>query len=63
MKRGSDWSPVYMLLVVVIAAILIITLIKPIFANTAGSAGSNLDAAKKVAAGGLFLGSLVFPRK
>ncbi len=55
MKRGSDWSPIYMLLVVVIAAILIITLIKPVFQNASSSAASNLITAQKVAASGLFM--------
>ncbi|MEK6923988.1 MAG: hypothetical protein AABW54_01995 [Candidatus Micrarchaeota archaeon] len=54
MKRGSDWSPIYMLLVVIIAAILIITLIKPAFQSAAGTASGNLDTARQVATGWLF---------
>ena len=62
MKRGADWSPIYMIIVVIIAVILIITLIKPLFQGAASSASSNLDSARKVAASGLFLGSLFFKR-
>lgn len=62
MKRGADWSPVYMIIVVIIAAVLVFTLIKPIFQGASSTASGNLDAARKVAASGLFLGSLLFKR-
>lgn len=53
MKRG-DWTPIYMMLVVLIAAIVIIALIKPIFSGAAGSASQNLGAARGVVGGMLF---------
>lgn len=63
MKRGSDWSPIYMLLVVAIVAILIITLIKPVFQNAAEASTSTTNAARNVAAGALFLSGLVLRRR
>lgn len=50
MKRGSsEWTPIYMLLVMVIAAILIATLIKPIMQRAAASATENIETAAGVA--------------
>ncbi len=53
MRRG-DWTPIYMMLVVIIAAIIIIALIKPMFSGAAQSAGQNLGAARGLAGGMLF---------
>ena len=47
MKRG-DWTPIYMLIVVIIAAILIITLVKPLFRGAADAASQNLGAASNL---------------
>ena len=41
MRRG-DWSGVYMIVVVIIAAVLVLTLIKPMFASAAETSQSNL---------------------
>jgi len=41
MRRG-DWSGVYMIIVVIIAAVLVITLVKPLFASAAETSQSNL---------------------
>ncbi|MBI5636270.1 hypothetical protein HY993_04880 [Candidatus Micrarchaeota archaeon] len=54
MRRGSDWTPVYMIIVIVIAAILFISLVKPLFANAQSSSQTNLDQAKGFAKGALF---------
>ena len=41
MKRG-DWSGIYMIIVVIIAAVLVLTLVKPLFVQAADSSRSNL---------------------
>ncbi|MFA6329527.1 MAG: hypothetical protein WCX64_02475 [Candidatus Micrarchaeia archaeon] len=41
MRRG-DWSGIYMIVVVIIAAVLVITLVKPLFASAAETSASNL---------------------
>ena len=51
MKRG-DWTPIYMLLVVIIAAVLFVALIKPTFQSAATTASQNLGAASGLARGG-----------
>ena len=43
MRRG-DWSSIYMIIVVIIAAVLILTLVKPLFVQAAQSSQSNLGA-------------------
>jgi len=63
MKRGSDWSPIYMLIVVVIAAILIITLIKPIFQQSAVTASQNIGQANQVARSAVLLLPWVLRRR
>lgn len=63
MKRGSDWSPLYMLIVVIIAAILIITLIKPIFQQSALTASQNIDAGKQAARTAAIMGVTLLFRK
>lgn len=61
MKRGSDWSPIYMLLVVVIVAIVLITVMKPIFQSAGNTAASNAQQAKTVAGGSLYPTNAVTP--
>ena len=51
MKRG-DWTPVYMLIVAIIAVIMILTFIKPVFQNAATTATANAATASKAVAGG-----------
>ena len=41
MKRG-DWSGVYMVIVVIIAAVLVVTLIKPLFQGAAATSSQNM---------------------
>jgi hypothetical protein len=41
MRRG-DWSGIYMIIVVIIAAVLVITLVKPLFSQAAETSRSNL---------------------
>ena len=41
MRRG-DWSGIYMIIVVIIAAVLVITLIKPLFSQAADTSQTNL---------------------
>lgn len=53
MKRG-DWTPIYMLIVVIIAAIVILAIVKPLFRGAAETAGQNLGAASGIARGALF---------
>ncbi|MBI4214926.1 hypothetical protein HY546_02935 [archaeon] len=39
MVRGSAWTPIYMVVIIAIAAVLILTVIKPMFQSAAGVAG------------------------
>jgi hypothetical protein len=59
MKRG-DWTPVYMLIVAIIAVILIMTFIKPVFQNAGSATTANAQAASKAVTGGF---ALLFPRQ
>gem|GEM_PF-1308029 len=63
LKRGSDWSPLYMLIVVVIVAILIITLVKPIFQQSAVTASQNIGASGQAARSAALLGAALFLKK
>jgi len=40
--RRGDWSGIYMIIVVIIAAVLVITLVKPLFAQAAETSQTNL---------------------
>lgn len=35
MKRGMEWTPIYLLIILAIAAVLILAIIKPMFQNAA----------------------------
>ncbi|MFH1199690.1 MAG: hypothetical protein V1708_01340 [Candidatus Micrarchaeota archaeon] len=53
--RGStEWTPIYMLIVLVIAAILIFTLAKPMMRSAGTVASQNLGSAGTVAKSALF---------
>ena len=55
-RRGStEWTPIYMLIVLIIAAILIFTLAKPLIRQAGNVAGSNLQEARTIAKSALFL--------
>jgi len=47
--RGSEWAPLYLLVVLAIAAILLVTFVKPMFRNAAVAAEQNAQAAKDAA--------------
>jgi len=40
--RGQNWTPIYMLIIIAIAAILIFTIIKPMFQQAAVTAQTTL---------------------
>ncbi|HLC48478.1 MAG TPA: hypothetical protein VJI13_05370 [Candidatus Norongarragalinales archaeon] len=48
LKGASDWTPIYMLIVMVIAAILIYTLIKPILNRASDAASGNLEESRNL---------------
>ncbi len=55
-RRGStEWTPIYMVIVLVIAAILVLTLVTPLIRQAGNVAGSNLEEARTVAKSALFL--------
>ncbi len=53
--RGSEWTPIYMLIVMIIAAIIVIKLIKPVFQQASVTAGETLEEAKAVARAAAFV--------
>ena len=63
MKRGSEWTPIYMLIVIIIAGVLIVTLIKPILQYAAAQASENIAESGTAVGGGLFLLSAFFKNK
>jgi len=42
MKKGMEWTPIYMLVIIAIAAILLFAIAKPMFQNAAQYAQSNV---------------------
>jgi hypothetical protein len=48
LKGAAEWTPIYMLIVMIIAAILIYTLIKPIMQGASQVASSNLEESNAV---------------
>ncbi len=54
-RKGSEWTPVYMLIVVVIALVLILTLVKPLMKRAAETAAENAGYAQSVAKAAIFL--------
>ncbi len=47
--RGTEWAPLYLLVVLAIAAILLVTFVKPLFRQAAVTADDNTKAAKDAA--------------
>ena len=59
MEKGQNWTPIYMLVVLIIAAILIMTLIKPLFRRAAVTTTETGEEAIAVAESSLvFIGLL-----
>ena len=48
-RRGQGWTPIYLLIVMIIAAVLIVTLVKPMFRQASMSAEENIGEAENVA--------------
>jgi len=42
MKKGMEWTPIYLLVIVAIAAIILFAIVKPMFQNAAQFAQSNI---------------------
>ncbi len=40
--KGSEWTPIYLMIVLIIAAILLVEVIKPVMKQAASTASSNL---------------------
>lgn len=40
--KGSEWTPIYLMIVLIIAAILLVEVIKPVMKQAASSASSNM---------------------
>ncbi len=59
-RKGQGWTPIYLLIVMIIAAVLIITLIKPMFRQAAMSAEENIGEAASVAKTASLLVRFVF---
>ncbi len=53
-RRGSEWSSLYLLIAVAIAAVLLVTFVKPLFKQAQETSSDATDAAAKVASGALF---------
>jgi hypothetical protein len=61
--QGSAWTPLYMLIVIVIAAVLVITLIKPAFKLASSQAAAAEREAGAVARAALFLLPIAWKRR
>ncbi|MBI5226296.1 hypothetical protein HY994_03590 [Candidatus Micrarchaeota archaeon] len=61
--RGTEWAPLYLLVVLAIAAILLVTFVKPLFRQAAVSAEDASKAAKDAAKSAMpFLAFIPFGR-
>ncbi|MDP2717716.1 MAG: hypothetical protein Q8P02_03155 [Candidatus Micrarchaeota archaeon] len=58
MRGSSEWGPIYMLVVLAIAAVLLVTFVKPLFSSASSTAQSVSGAAKDAAQSAFWL--LVF---
>ncbi|MFH0835603.1 MAG: hypothetical protein V1834_00380 [Candidatus Micrarchaeota archaeon] len=61
-KGDTNWTPIYLVLVIAIALILIVTFIKPLFKSAGESSAENLAEARKAAIYGLFAITLIRSR-
>ena len=62
-RRGSEWAPLYLVIVMAIAAVLIITLVKPMFRTASATAAENLQGAEVISKGAIFSLSLLLRRR
>jgi diacylglycerol kinase len=49
MRGSSEWGPIYMLVVLAIAAVLLVTFVKPLFSSASSTASTVSGAAKDAA--------------
>lgn len=48
-RKGTvDWTPIYLLLVIAIAAVLLITFVKPMFSGASSAASKNFGQVKSL---------------
>jgi len=59
-RRGAEWTPLYLLIVTVIAAVLLVTVLKPILRRAAAQASETTAEAQEFAQAALFVGQLLF---
>ncbi|HII39410.1 TPA: hypothetical protein HA318_05415 [Candidatus Micrarchaeota archaeon] len=59
-RRGAEWAPLYLLVVTVIAAVLLVTVLKPILRRAAAQAGETTAEAQDIARAAIFIGQLLF---
>ena len=46
-RRGQSWTPIYMIIVIIIAVILLLTFVKPLFNNAQGVSQNQLTSAQQ----------------
>ncbi|MGB9577318.1 MAG: hypothetical protein ACP5O3_03545 [Candidatus Micrarchaeia archaeon] len=61
-QGGSTWTPLYLLIVTIIAAVLVITVLKPVIRHAAAAAQETTQEAQAYASAALFLGGLTLQR-
>ena len=61
-KGDTNWTPIYLILVLAIALILIVTFVKPLFKSAGESSAENLAETKTAVKGGLFAVSIIKSR-
>jgi len=61
--QGTSWTPIYMMVVVIIAIVLVMTLIKPAFRLASQQAAASESEAASVAKGALFGLTLLWNRR
>ena len=59
--KGSEWTPIYLMIVLIIAAILLVEVVKPVMKQAASSASSNLQQSSNLI-GGFSLFSVDFKK-
>ncbi|MEM4255339.1 MAG: hypothetical protein QXR53_03350 [Candidatus Norongarragalinales archaeon] len=47
-SKGQNWTPIYMIIVIAIAVILLVTFVKPLFNQASGTASQTTDTARQV---------------
>ncbi len=47
-KKGQNWTPIYMLIVIIIAVILLVTFVKPLFNQASETASQTTGSARQV---------------